>query len=64
LLSHSQNGIEIQTSCAIIACLLISLWTDKKPTLRTCEMVCWYLLGVAEVEEMLAHLDKLKKRDA
>jgi hypothetical protein len=64
LLSHSQNGIEIQTYCAIIACMLISLWTDKKPTLRTCEMVCWYLLGVAEVEEMLGHIDKLKKRDA
>jgi hypothetical protein len=64
LLSHSQNGIEIQTYCAIIACMLISLWTDKKPTLRTCEMVCWYLLGVAELEEMLGHIDKLKKRDA
>jgi hypothetical protein len=64
LLSHSQNGIEIQTYCAIIACMLISLWTDKKPTLRTCEMVCWYLMGVADLEEMLGHIDKLKQRDA
>jgi Transposase DDE domain len=64
LLSHSQNGIEIQTYCAIIACMLISLWTDKKPTLRTCEMVCWYLLGVADLDEMLGHIEKLKKRDA
>ena len=32
LLSHSQNGIEIQTYCAIIACMLISLWTGRKPT--------------------------------
>lgn len=63
LLSHSQNGIEIQTYCAIIACMLISLWTDKKPTLRTCEMICWYLIGVADLEEMLAHLAKLKKQD-
>jgi hypothetical protein len=64
LLSHSQNGVEIQTYCAIIACMLISLWTDKKPTLRTCEMVCWYLMGVADLEEMLGHIDKLKQRDA
>ena len=35
LLSHSQNGIEIQAYCAINACLLISLWTGRKPTLRT-----------------------------
>jgi IS4 transposase len=63
LLSHSQNGIEIQTYCAIIACMLISLWTDKKATLRTCEMLCWYLMGVADLEEMLGHIEKLKKRD-
>lgn len=64
LLSHSPDGIEIQTYCGIIACMLISLWTNKKPTLRTCEMVCWYLMGVAELDEMLAHIDRLKTRDA
>src|SRR5262249_61328238 len=64
LLSHSPEGIEIQTYCAIIACMLLSLWTAKKPTLRTCEMVCWYLMGVAELDEMLAHIEKLKNRDA
>jgi len=64
LLSHSQNGIEIQTYCAIIACMLISLWTGKKPTLRTCEMICWYLMGVADLEEMLGHIAKLKEHNA
>ena len=61
LLSRSQNGIEIQTYCAIIACMLISLWTGKKPTLRTYEMICWYLVGMADMEELLAHLARLKK---
>src|SRR5487761_207992 len=42
LISHDENGIEIQTYCAIIACLLISLWTGRKPTLRTYEMICYY----------------------
>ena len=61
LLSRSENGIEIQTYCAIIACMLISLWTGKKPTLRTYEMICWYLVGMADQEELLAHLSRLKK---
>jgi Transposase DDE domain len=63
LLSHGQEGIEIQAYCAIIACLLISLWTSKKPTMRTCEMICWYLMGIADLDEMQAHIEKLKKRD-
>ena len=63
LLSHKQNGIEIQTYCAIIACLLISLWTGRKPTRRTYEMICFYFLGVASEEELLAHLTKLKRQD-
>lgn len=64
LLSHCQNGIEIQTYCAIIACLLISLWTNRKPTLRTYEMVCFYFCGLASEEELLAHLAKLSRHDA
>jgi hypothetical protein len=60
LLSHSQNGIEIQTYCAIIACLLISLWTGRKPTLRTYEMICFYFCGLATQDELLAHLARLK----
>ena len=35
LLSHNQNGIEIQTYCAIIAGLVIALWTGRQPTKRT-----------------------------
>ena len=64
LLSHSQAGIEIQTYCAIIACLLISLWTGRKPTLRTYEMICYYFCGLAGEEELLRHLEKLKSHDA
>jgi hypothetical protein len=63
LLSRSQNGIEIQTYCAIIACMLISLWTGKKPTLRTYEMICFYFTGLATEEELLAHIEKLKSQD-
>ena len=64
LLSHDQRGIEIQTYCAIIACLLISLWTGRKPTRRTHEMLCYYLMGWATDDELTAHLAKLPKHDA
>lgn len=60
LLSSSPNGIEIQTYLAIIACLLIALWTGRKPTLRTYEMICYYFAGLADEEELLAHIKKLQ----
>jgi hypothetical protein len=60
LLSEDPEGIEIQTYMAIIACLLISLWTGRKPTLRTYEMVCYYFIGWAEEEELLQHIEKLQ----
>ena len=63
LLSHDPAGIKIQTYCAIIACMLISLWTGRKPTLRTYEMICHYFTGLAEEDELLAHLAKLQKQD-
>jgi hypothetical protein len=63
LLSHSVKGIEIQTYCAIIACMLISLWTGRKPTLRTYEMICYFFTGLASEEELLAHIAKLKPQD-
>lgn len=62
LLSHDPNGIEIQTYVAIMACLLIALWTGGKPTLRTYEMLCFYFIGLADEEELLAHIAKLKSQ--
>lgn len=64
LLSHHSNGIEIQTYTAIIACMLIALWTGRKPTLRTYEMICFYFTGLAHEEELLAHIRELKTQEA
>lgn len=60
LLSHNKNGIELQMYAAIIACMLIALWTGRKPTLRTYEMVCWYFMGMATLEELEAHIARQK----
>ncbi len=64
LLSHDAEGIEIQTYCAIIASMLIALWTGKKPTLRTYEMICFYFCGMADEEELMTHIEKLKSQTA
>ena len=62
LLSYCDNGIELQIYAAIIACLLIALYTGRKPTLRTYEMFCWYLTGWADEDELMTHIEKLKKQ--
>lgn len=63
LISHNPNGIAIQCYCAIIAYMLINLWTDRKPTKRTFEMLCFYFSGLASEEELLEHLAKLKRKE-
>jgi hypothetical protein len=64
LLSECENGIELETYAAIIACLLIALWTGRKPTLSTYRMLNWYFSGWADEEELLRHLKKLQRQDA
>jgi len=64
LLSHRPEGIMIQVYCAVIACMLINLWTGAKPTKRTVEMLAWYFAGVASEEEMMRHIAGLQKTKA
>lgn len=35
----------------IIACMLITLWSGRKPTLRTYEMICFCFTDLADEEE-------------
>ena len=43
--------------------MIYGLWTGRKPTQRTYEMICFYFVGLAEEDELLAHLAKLKRHD-
>jgi hypothetical protein len=61
LLSQSQNGLTIVVYCALIASLLIVLWTGRKPTKRTYEMLCHYFAGWVEDDEWEAYLGRLRK---
>ncbi len=58
LLSTKQNGVEIQAYMAIIACLLILIYTGVSPNKRLFEAICFYLQGWAELDELEAIIDK------
>jgi hypothetical protein len=61
LLANGRDGVTIQVYLALIASLLITLWIGRKPTVRTLEMLQFYFAGWATEDELMAHLDKLKK---
>ena len=63
LLSQDIKGLQIQAYCAIIACLLINLWTGRRPTQRSYEMLVLYWMGWADDEELAAHLEEVKSRE-
>jgi hypothetical protein len=59
LLANDANGVAIQAYVALIASLLIVLWTNRKPSKRTWEMIQFYLIGWADLEELERHLQNL-----
>lgn len=63
LLATSRDGVTIQLYVGLIASLLISLWTGKKPTKRTLEMLQFYFAGLATEEELQEHIEKLQRHD-
>ena len=62
LLSTKPAGVEIQIYCAIIACMLIMIYTGHQPRKRTFEMVCFYIQGWASLEELEDHIEKLQTK--
>jgi len=60
LLTTSENGVALQIYTALIASLLVVLWTGCKPTKRTWEMLQFYFQGWASLDEVEAHLAKQK----
>jgi hypothetical protein len=63
LLALSHNGLTIVAYCALIASMLVVLWTGRKPTKRTFELLCFYFGGWVSDEELLVHLSRLEPAD-
>jgi len=54
LFSDDPRGITIQCYCAVIACMLLQLWTGKKPDKAMHRMINFYLCGWATADDVLA----------
>lgn len=61
LFSECQNGVELQVYAAILLCVAITLWTGCKVNKRLLRMATWYLLGLADIDELVAFLEKQPK---
>jgi Transposase DDE domain len=62
LLSDHPNAIRIQTYCAVIASILIQLHTGRRADKSTQFMIGLYLSGVADLDELLAHVNRPDNR--
>lgn len=60
LLAESENGIRLQLYAALIASLLIVLWTNRKPNKGALLMLNMYFQGWADLDELKASIEKLK----
>jgi hypothetical protein len=53
LISDDPDGITIQCYCAVIACMLLQLWSGKKPDKDMHRMIGFYLCGWASERDVL-----------
>ncbi len=58
LLSQRQEGIDIQIYCALIVCILIQQISGKKPNKAMRNMIGWYLLGMADEQDVINFLNR------
>lgn len=61
-LAESPAGVTLQVYLALIAALLLQLYTGKRPSKRMMELIQFYLLGVASLEELTAGLQRELQR--
>lgn len=60
-LAESENGVAIQLYLALIAALIIQLYTGSRPNKRTMEMLQWYSMGMVKPEELEDFLVKQQR---
>jgi len=61
-LAESPEGVALQIYLALIAALLLQLYTGRRPSKRMMELIQFYLLGVATLEEMTTGLEREMQR--
>ena len=61
-LSLSRTGLTLQVYVALLASMLVSLWTGRKPSRATFRVLCLYFQGWVRPEELTAYIEALKKK--
>lgn len=61
-LAESPAGVAAQIHLALIAALLLQLYTGTRPTRRMMELIQFYLLGVASLEDLEKGLERERTR--
>lgn len=61
-LAESARGVAMQIYCALIAALLLALYSGKRPGKRAMEAIQFYLLGYATLEELCRQLGIAQKK--
>lgn len=59
-LAESPQGVAIQVYCALIASVLLALWSGRRPTKRAMEALRFYQLGLADDDELGLLLHRAK----
>lgn len=63
-LAESPAGVAVQIYLALIAALLLQLYTGQAPNRRMMELIQFYLLGVASLDDLWAGLQREGQRQA
>lgn len=63
-LAESPDGVAIEIYLALIAALLLQLYTGQAPNRRMMELIQFYLLGVASLDELEQGLERERQRVA
>ena len=61
-LAESPEGVSLQVYLALIAALLLQLYTGSRPSKRMMELIQFYLTGVANLEELTEGLHRELQR--
>jgi len=63
-LAESPEGVAIEIYLALIAALLLQLYTGQAPTRRMMELIHFYLMGLADLDELEHGLERERQRVA
>jgi hypothetical protein len=63
LLSHSRGGVALQVYAALIASVLVCLWTGRRPNKALFELLSHYLSGWATADDVAAYLARTQPHE-